>query len=179
MEIYKATYKTETNSGNLRILGEEFVKNNRNKIKLIINNKIVSVRDKIFVQNSTKIKIIIISTRSIKNKKCMFKDCESLESLTELSKENYSQYLQNEDNEIEEVLNIINIAPIEHPLFTFNEEQKINDDEYYFLDNDNNCYFCTIEQNTDANNDTKSNDTILNFLIDKIKIKCNYDFVLI
>ena len=43
MEIYKATYKTETNSGNLRILGEEFVKNNRNKIKLIINNKIVSV----------------------------------------------------------------------------------------------------------------------------------------
>ena len=43
MEIYKATYKTETNSCNLRILGEEFVKNNRNKIKLIINNKIVSV----------------------------------------------------------------------------------------------------------------------------------------
>ena len=183
MEIYKATYKTETNSCNLRILGEEFVKNNRNKIKLIINNKIVSVRDKIFVQNSTKIKIIIISTRFIKNKKCMFKDCESLESLTELSKENYSEYLQKEDNEIQEVLNIINIVPIEHPLFTFIEEQKINDNEYYLFDNDNNCYFSTIKQNTDINNIIITNDTILNhynsllYLTNKIKIKCDHNFV--
>ena len=76
----------------------------------------------------------------------MFKDCKSLESLMELSKENYSEYLRKEDNEIQEVLNNINIAPIEHPLFTFNEEKKINDDEYYLLDNDKNCYFCTIEK---------------------------------
>ena len=183
MEIYKATYKTETNSGNLRILGEEFVKNNRNKIKLIINNKIVSVRDKILVQNSTKIKIIIISTRFIKNKKCMFKDCESLESLTELSKENYSEYLQKEDDKMQKELNNIIIEPIEHPLFTFIGEQKIDDDEYYLFDNDNNCYFSTIKQNTDISNIIITNDTILNhynsllYLTNKIKIKCDHNFV--
>ena len=38
-EIYKMTYKIENNIEELRIVGEEFVKNNRNKSILIINNK--------------------------------------------------------------------------------------------------------------------------------------------
>ena len=38
MEISKLIYKKEKNIFNIRILGETFVKNNRNKGKLIINN---------------------------------------------------------------------------------------------------------------------------------------------
>ena len=38
-EIYKMRYKIEKNIDNLRILGEDFVKNNKNKGNLLINNK--------------------------------------------------------------------------------------------------------------------------------------------
>ena len=81
MEIYKIKYRTENISNNLRILGENFVKNNRNKVKLIINNKKVYLKDKIPVQNSPKMKLIIILIRAVNNRSCMFKNCESLESL--------------------------------------------------------------------------------------------------
>ena len=39
MELYSMTYKLEKNQTNLRILGKEFVDNNRNKGFLIIDNK--------------------------------------------------------------------------------------------------------------------------------------------
>ena len=45
MEISKLIYKKEKNIYNIRILGETFVKNNRNKGKLIINNKKSRLKD--------------------------------------------------------------------------------------------------------------------------------------
>ena len=39
MEIYEMSYQIETNSNELRISGEEFVINNRNKGFLIIKTK--------------------------------------------------------------------------------------------------------------------------------------------
>ena len=39
MEIYKMIYKKGSNTKDLRILGEIFMKNNRNKISLIYKNK--------------------------------------------------------------------------------------------------------------------------------------------
>ena len=38
-EIYKMRYNASKNTETLRILGETFVKNNKNKGKIIINNK--------------------------------------------------------------------------------------------------------------------------------------------
>ena len=50
MEIYIMTYKIENDQKKLKLLGEEFVKNNKNKGKLIINNKKVSLKDKIAIK---------------------------------------------------------------------------------------------------------------------------------
>ena len=77
-------YKKENGINNFRILGEEFVRNNKNKGILIINNKkmkfpkkgIVSYND--FKQN----KILMMLKNNIFNKSCLFKNCELLESLT-------------------------------------------------------------------------------------------------
>ena len=39
VDIYKMLYKIKNTNINLRILGDIFVRNNKNKGKLIINNK--------------------------------------------------------------------------------------------------------------------------------------------
>ena len=44
MELYKAIYK-KGNGDNLRILGEIYVKNNRNKGFLVIRNKKFHIKD--------------------------------------------------------------------------------------------------------------------------------------
>ena len=151
MEIYKIKYRTENISNNLRILGENFVKNNRNKVKLIINNKKVYLKDKIPVQNSPKMKLIIILIRAVNNRSCMFKNCESLESLEQLPIDNYSEYLQNEDVQTEKETKNFFIENEEHPLFASIYGPKYNDDEFYIFDKDNHCYFDTIKPNDNRN----------------------------
>ena len=83
MEIYKMIYKKGNNTKNLRILGEVFMKNNRNKISLIYKNKKINIED-ISSTNEKIIKIKMILSKDIKNKSCMFKNCESLEQLSRL-----------------------------------------------------------------------------------------------
>ena len=56
LEIYELKYKKVENNNNLRILGEDFVKNNRNKAKLIINNKKYLPESLILINNVKKIK---------------------------------------------------------------------------------------------------------------------------
>ena len=97
-EIYKMTYKIEKNNTKLRILGEYFVKNNKNKGKLMFNNKKYSLKHIISVKDIRKNIMQIILNKNIYNKSCMFKNCESLESVSKLScdninNENDSQYL--------------------------------------------------------------------------------------
>ena len=80
VEKYKMIYKIDKNNGNSRILGELFVKNNKNKLKLIINNKQCKLKDIISIKNikGDKFKIKVISCNNIFNKSFMFKDCISL-----------------------------------------------------------------------------------------------------
>ena len=82
VDIYKMLYKASNND--LRILGNIFVKNNKNKGKLIINNKkqkisefinFISVKD-----NEYKIKLLL--TKNIHNKSYFFKDCITLLKLS-------------------------------------------------------------------------------------------------
>ena len=84
MEIYKLIYKKENNINNIRILGETFVKNNRNKGALIIKNKKYHLKDILSVNdiNGDIIKINMILNRYTCNFCCMFKDCTSLKSLS-------------------------------------------------------------------------------------------------
>ena len=108
-EIYKMTYKIGKNQRNLRILGEDFVKNNRNKGFLNINNKKYPLKEIISANNIEPNKIKIILKEDIFNKSCMFKNCESLESLLKIQNNNCTE---------------INNA-------------EINNDEYYQKSTDN------------------------------------------
>ena len=101
-EIYNLIYKLDKYEKNLKILGEDFLKNNKNKgcfiifnkkyylrqimpiknirnlefdKKFILNEKII---DESFWKNDDEFKIKLILNRNIYNKSYMFKDCETL-----------------------------------------------------------------------------------------------------
>ena len=54
MELNKMIYKIGDNTSNLSVLGNEFVKKNKNKGKLIINNKKFSLNEMISVKDIKK-----------------------------------------------------------------------------------------------------------------------------
>ena len=70
----------EIYSDNIRILGHDFVKNNKNKAKLIINNKKYNLKEFINDKDfkSYKIKINMILSKDISNISHMFKNCAQL-----------------------------------------------------------------------------------------------------
>ena len=105
IEKYKMIYKIENKSNNLRILGDDFVKNNINKGKLIINNKKFSLKSIISINEVKKGKIEIILLKNIYNRSCMFKNCETLESFLLLSIKNNNDIIQNEENNTEKEYN--------------------------------------------------------------------------
>ena len=71
-------------SGKLRILGEYFCRNNKNKGKIIINNKKYYLKEFIEIKNmkEKRIKIKMVINKNLYDKSYMFKDCESLLELT-------------------------------------------------------------------------------------------------
>jgi len=79
IEVYKMIYKMEKDKYNLRILGEVFKNNNKNKAKIIINNKKYPLNDVLSIENIRQNKILMILSKNIYNKSCMFKNCELLE----------------------------------------------------------------------------------------------------
>ena len=84
VEIYKMIYKKGIDINNLKILGEEFVKNNRNKGKLAINNKkmFFPIKGILSFHNIKQNKIQMILSKNIFNQSCMFSNCDYLESFS-------------------------------------------------------------------------------------------------
>ena len=87
-----------------RVLGKEFIRNNKNKGKFIIKNKKYDLIEFIDATNieEDEIKIKLVLKDNIYDKSCMFKDCESLikfsintdvnnnfERITELSEDKF------------------------------------------------------------------------------------------
>ena len=107
-DLYKAIYKIENNdnSNSIRIIGEDFVKNNKNKGLLIINNKKVSLKSMMSINNIKDIKIKIILNKNISNKSCLFKNCQKLESISYLSSDNNIENIQEEENIIRKKENL-------------------------------------------------------------------------
>ena len=83
------------NKSKLRILGENFCRNNKNKGKLIINNKKSSMKDTI-PANKNKIKISLLLNKNISNKSEMFKDCKYLQTISIIDTSKNSEDIQNE-----------------------------------------------------------------------------------
>ena len=82
VEIYKMNYIKDYEGNYLRILGKAFVKNNKNKGMLIINNKRYKIKDVFLVNEIKQYKIKMVITKSICNRSYLFKDCESLVSIS-------------------------------------------------------------------------------------------------
>ena len=81
----------------LRILGEYFCRNNKNKGKIIINNKKSEIKEFINIENinKEKIKIKMLLNKNLYNKSYMFKDCKTL---LELKINNNLEYIEDDEN---------------------------------------------------------------------------------
>ena len=83
---------------NIRILGNKFIKINRNKGKLIINNRKYSFREfmsvRYYYYYEYKLKIGLILNNHINNKSSMFEECESLIEFS-----SYKDYKELEDKD--------------------------------------------------------------------------------
>ena len=83
-KIYNLRYKENTVDKELKFFGEEFIKNNGNKYKVIYHNKMYDLKEKIEVKKTNnerenkEVKIKLIFHKSIFNNCYMFKDCKSL-----------------------------------------------------------------------------------------------------
>ena len=75
---------------NIRIFGYEFVKNNKNICKMIIDNKEYEISEEYNVKNynENKIKIKLKGINNVTNMNEMFYECSSLSSLPDISKWN-------------------------------------------------------------------------------------------
>ena len=125
-ELYKLLYEIKKDDVNIRILGKEFVKANKNKGKIVYKNKIYPLLG-LFqllynIKGTLKIKMII--SKNIHNKSFMFKDCYSLTHI-KFHNEIYNRkdILFNGENNlyvsIPEIFQSRNIVP--------NNKNKVND----------------------------------------------------
>ena len=75
---------------NIRIFGSNFVKNNKNICKIIINNKEYKLSESYNVKNNNnnKLKIKLKGIDNVTNMSYMFDGCSSLSSLPDISKWN-------------------------------------------------------------------------------------------
>ena len=121
----------------LRILGEDFVKNNKNKGKLVINNKKSNLRELIPFNdiNNNKLKIKIILDKDIYNLNHMFKDCISLLNFSPCCDDIYSE--EKEENKFNGLIE--------------QEQENQNNLIDYFANTDNNDEY--LYQNLGGNTD--------------------------
>ena len=73
---------------NMKIFGSKFVKNNKNKCKMIIDDKEYEITEKCNIENYTnnELKIKLKGIDKVTNMSYMFYGCSSLSSLPDISK---------------------------------------------------------------------------------------------
>ena len=133
MEVkkYIMIYQLKKNLNQLRVLGEEFVNSNRNKGKLIKNNKKCPLISLIDINESKNVnfKLEMILSKGIYNKSFMFKNCKNLLKLSidyNLEKEENLYDYQNfehtkEKNSFENNNNNININNNIYSIFNYSK----------------------------------------------------------
>ena len=90
--VYNINRKNEENEENIRIFGHEFVENNKNKCKMIIDNKEYEITENYNITNynNNKLEIKLKGIDNVTNMSYMFSRCSSLSSLPDISKWNTS-----------------------------------------------------------------------------------------
>ena len=77
--------------GKIRIFGTNFVENNKDKLKMEINRKIIELNEYYYSRSKNKnIEIILIGVEKITDMSYMFYRCSSLSTLPDISKWNTS-----------------------------------------------------------------------------------------
>ena len=80
VEKYRLIYKINNNKKNIRILGKDFVKNNKNKGKLIFLNRKYPLEDIFTIKTGKEniFKLGIMLNQTVTNRSSMFKGCKTL-----------------------------------------------------------------------------------------------------
>ena len=91
-------YNINKNDEYINIFGYDFMKNNQNKCKMIIDNKEYEITENYYVENynSNKLNIKLKGINNIINMSYMFCRCSSLSSLPDISKWNTKNIAKNE-----------------------------------------------------------------------------------
>ena len=137
MEIERFTmiYEAKRNyKDKLRILGDSFVKNNRNKGRLIIKNKKYNLTSFFSIRgiNEDKLKIGLVYNKHIYNKGNIFRNCEEL---LQCSFHDYNENNENLDNNLQNETKIEDVVEIKE-----NEEIKTINENYNFEKEDSLLY---------------------------------------
>ena len=122
---YIMTYKIKKQNIYLRIINHNFIKYNKYKAKLIIDNRRYDLNEYIptfgFKEGDT-IKIKMILLENILNKKFMFANCESLLELSY-----YKRFKENRTTKLNEEINIIDNKEEINNKIDINKYNKLND----------------------------------------------------
>ena len=111
MEEYIMIYEIKTNTNYIRILGAEFVSNNKNKGRIIYNNKIYPLQETFQTEDinkiNNKLKIKMLLSVNCVNKSCLFKDCSTL-LIIKFNNNIYNQNFESDEkNDSEATINIL------------------------------------------------------------------------
>ena len=81
----KIIYHNKDKEKEIKIFGDNFVKNNKNKCKIFYNNKEYDLTTKFNVESIYQLEIELYGILKINNMSCMFSGCSSLTSLPNIS----------------------------------------------------------------------------------------------
>ena len=179
--IYKMGYKIEENQNKLKILGTNFVKNNRNKAKLVINNKKSNLKDELllkdinFPEYNLKIKMILLNNLS--NRSYMFKDCESLLELlinNNIQNKEFKEKINNNSS-----INVEIDFEGEDTIYHINEEDNDDDNDYsYSLSEKTNNFGNSDSDEKSENFKTNVENLTVFYLLSEIKFSKNNYYIL-
>ena len=177
------TFEKEKYSVDLRILGEYFCRNNKNKGRLIINNKKYYLKEFIEIKNmkEKRIKIKMLINKNLYDKNYMFNDCESL---LELTINDNLEYIKNYENS--EAIDYLfekneydNISEEGGEIFYENQENNESNEfdmDYFGVEDNNTFYEDYSNYISEIKRDTKENEEDSS-LIDYIKLfESQYNF---
>ena len=99
----------EKDKNNINIFGSEFVKNNKNICKMIIDNKETEIAEEYNFNNYNNniLKIILKGINNVTNMSYMFCGCSSLSNLPDISKWTINKYYFR-SNMLRECINLLN-----------------------------------------------------------------------